>query len=149
MANGYFDTAVDAAANGGINWSTGAFWLMVIDAYTFNYTHATRQAILDSGADVIATVALADTETYTGHAGAGRGGAADIATVAPPLGKTIRRLVVTSNHGNQADPATNPELDIPLLYWDQNDDGSDIIRAGDGTIAPIQWSASLKMFKIG
>lgn len=138
MANQPYNNFLDAAAGTGhrFDWDTDDFLFVALsNAYTFNATHGTRSDLTGvlgmssvSGAAVISP---------------GIGDCNDVTDIYLGVGDTIERVVLCRDTGTAA-------TDTLLLYWDRNENGTPIHRAGDGGVAPILMSSGpARVFRFG
>lgn len=134
MANRLFPTARSAFLRGEIDMTdAGVTAIAVSSAYTFNEAHE----FVDDLAGVLDAVAMTSNTVLTD----GIFDAADV-TFNVATGQVIAAIIIALDTGVDATS--------PLIYFaDENDDGTLISRASDGTPISVLWSASTeRIFKI-
>ena len=128
MANGPYPSALDAWLDGDIDWVSDTIKVaLVSSAYVRNPGHE----FFDDVTGVLGTPTALTGKTSSG-------GVLDAAAVSYPgvlLGETVAGLVHYKDTGT-------PSLSPVLFFSDENDDGTPISRAGDGSDIVILWSAT-------
>lgn len=128
--NGLYPSARSAFLAGLIDWSdAGDDYVVALlgDGYTYDAAHDFASDLADviDDAPVVGRTILVD----------GVADADDVTTMTVPEGQTVKGIAIYRDTGT---PSTSR-----LIYFaDENDDGSPIDRAGDGSAVPVLWSSS-------
>lgn len=131
MSNTLYPAALDAFANGDIDWNDGSTTFKVYlldDSYTYNAAH-------DFFNDV--TGVLGTPQTLTGRTIL-TGGICDADDVSYPgveIGETVSAVLIAIDTGTAGTSR--------LIYFaDTNNDTTPIARAGNGADIPLVWSSA-------
>lgn len=138
MSNTLYPSALDAFAEGEIDWEDGAadFTVYLLDdSYTYNAAHN----FLDDVTGILGTPQVLTGRTVL------TGGVCDADDLNYPdvsIGETVRAVLIAVDTGT---PATSP-----LVYFaDVNNDTTPISYAGNGASIPLVWSAaSARVFRL-
>lgn len=131
MSNTLYPSALDAFANGDIDWNDPGttFKVYLLDS---SYSYSAAHDFLNDVTGILGTPQALTGRTILS------GGVCDADDVSYPdvnIGETVARIVIAIDTGT---PSTSR-----LIYFaDSNNDTTPIARAGDGSAIPLVWTGS-------